>query len=86
MPAPSISTVTTTTRNIPTLTIYEDFDKIIAKEVCFTETGQQNDFSINFTFWNAFGQSLKFVIRRKQLIRPESYFWPRFYFIPVPID
>lgn len=39
MPAPSISTVTTTARNIPTLTIYEDFDKIIAKEVCFTETG-----------------------------------------------
>lgn len=40
MPAPSISTVTTTARNIPTLTIYEDFDKIIAKEVCFTETGK----------------------------------------------
>lgn len=39
MPAPSISTVTTTALNIPTLTIYEDFDKIIAKEVCFTETG-----------------------------------------------
>lgn len=41
MPAPSISSVTTSTRNIPTLTIYEDFDKIIAKEVCFTETGEQ---------------------------------------------
>lgn len=40
MPAPSISTVTTATRNIPTLTIYEDFDKIIAKEVCFTDTGK----------------------------------------------
>lgn len=39
MPAPSISTVTTTALTIPTLTIYEDFDKIIAKEVCFTETG-----------------------------------------------
>lgn len=40
MPAPSISTVTKAARDIPTLTIYEDFDKIIAKEVCFTETGQ----------------------------------------------
>lgn len=39
MPASSISTVTTTARDIPTLTIYEDFDKIIAKEVCFTESG-----------------------------------------------
>lgn len=39
MPAPSISTVPTTALNIPKLTIYEDFDKIIAKEVCFTETG-----------------------------------------------
>lgn len=37
MPAPS---VTNTVPDIPTLTIYEDFDKIIAKEVCFTETGQ----------------------------------------------
>ncbi|CRK90100.1 CLUMA_CG003818, isoform A [Clunio marinus] len=41
MPAPTISTVTTTTRSIPTLTIYEDFDKIIAKEVCFTDTGEK---------------------------------------------
>lgn len=40
MPAPSISNVSTAARDIPTLTIYEDFDKIIAKEVCFTETGQ----------------------------------------------
>lgn len=39
MPAPPISTVTTTALKVPTLTIYEDFDKIIAKEVCFTETG-----------------------------------------------
>lgn len=35
----------TTTQNtpllIPTFKIYEDFDKIIAKEVCFTETGEK---------------------------------------------
>lgn len=40
MPAASISTVSPSATNIPTLTIYEDFDKIIAKEVCFTETGK----------------------------------------------
>jgi hypothetical protein len=39
--APSISTVSpSATKVVPTLTIYEDFDKIIAKEVCFTETGK----------------------------------------------
>lgn len=51
MPAPSISTVTTTARNIPTLTIYEDFDKIIAKEVCFTETGKAQIISILNRTW-----------------------------------
>jgi hypothetical protein len=42
MSAPSISSITNTARNIPTLKIYEDFDKIIAKEVFFTETGEQS--------------------------------------------
>lgn len=40
MKAPSISSVSPSATTIPTLTIYEDFDKIIAKEVCFTETGK----------------------------------------------
>lgn len=40
MKAPSISSVSPSASTIPYIKIYEDFDKIIAKEVCFTETGK----------------------------------------------
>ncbi|CAO1426331.1 unnamed protein product [Diamesa hyperborea] len=38
---PSSTTTQNTPALIPTFKIYEDFDKIIAKEVCFTETGEK---------------------------------------------
>lgn len=37
----SLSATQNTPALIPTFKIYEDFDKIIAKEVCFTETGEK---------------------------------------------
>lgn len=38
---PSSTTTQNTPTIIPTFKIYEDFDKIIAKEVCFTDTGEK---------------------------------------------